>query len=39
YGYSKRFGLIGVDYETQERMWKKSALWYQDVIKKNGFNY
>ncbi|MFX1418738.1 MAG: GH1 family beta-glucosidase [Promethearchaeota archaeon] len=38
-GYSKRFGLIRVNYETQERMWKKSALWYQDVITKNGFNY
>ena len=36
-GYSKRFGLIKVDYETQERMWKKSALWYHEVITKNGF--
>lgn len=37
-GYSKRFGLFRVDYKTQARIWKKSALWYQDVIKKNGFN-
>jgi beta-glucosidase len=32
YGYSKRFGLIHVDYETQERTWKDSAYWYRDVI-------
>ncbi|MFW9999369.1 MAG: GH1 family beta-glucosidase [Candidatus Hodarchaeota archaeon] len=36
-GYSKRFGLIRVNYETQERMWKKSAQWYQEVIARNGF--
>ncbi|MGH3389352.1 MAG: GH1 family beta-glucosidase, partial [Actinomadura sp.] len=28
YGYSKRFGIIHVDYETQRRTWKDSALWY-----------
>lgn len=33
YGYSKRFGLIRVDYETQERTWKSSARWYQSVVK------
>ena len=38
-GYSKRFGIIRVDYETQERMWKKSSLWYKDVIAKNGFDF
>ncbi|MFX1326682.1 MAG: family 1 glycosylhydrolase [Promethearchaeota archaeon] len=38
-GYSKRFGLIRVDYETQERMWKKSAFWYRDLIAKNGFDF
>ena len=36
-GYSKRFGLIRVDYNTQERIWKKSAHWYQNVIAENGF--
>ena len=36
-GYSKRFGIIRVDYETQKRIWKKSALWYKNVIKENGF--
>jgi beta-glucosidase len=38
FGYGRRFGLIYVDYETQERIWKDSALWYRDVIKNNGFN-
>ncbi len=37
YGYSKRFGLIYVDYKTQKRTLKKSAYWYRDVIKNNGF--
>jgi beta-glucosidase len=36
-GYSKRFGIIRVDYETQERIWKKSSYWYRDVIANNGF--
>jgi beta-glucosidase len=31
-GYSKRFGLVYVDYRTQERIPKKSALWYADQI-------
>jgi len=38
-GYSKRFGLIRVDFETQERIWKKSAFWYRDLIAKNGFDF
>src|SRR4030042_873469 len=33
YGYSKRFGIIYVDYETQERIFKNSAFWYRDLIK------
>jgi beta-glucosidase len=36
YGFSKRFGLIRVDYNTQERIWKKSAFWYKEFIKNNG---
>jgi len=39
WGYSKRFGIIRVEFETQERIWKKSALWYRDVIMKNGFDF
>jgi beta-glucosidase len=29
YGYSKRFGIIRVDYDTLERTWKDSAHWYR----------
>jgi beta-glucosidase len=33
-GYSKRFGLIHVDYaNAQKRSWKKSARWYQGFLK------
>lgn len=35
-GYSKRFGLIGVDYITQARTLKESALFYQRVIETDG---
>jgi len=35
YGYSKRFGLIHVDYNSLQRKWKKSAFWYRDFIKNN----
>ncbi len=31
-GYSKRFGLVFVDYRTQERIPKKSAYWYRQLI-------
>jgi beta-glucosidase len=37
-GYSERFGLVYVDYETQQRVLKDSAYWYKDVIKNNGNN-
>ncbi len=37
HGYSQRFGIIWVNYETQERILKDSAKWYKTVIKKNGF--
>jgi len=35
YGYSKRFGVVHVDYETQKRTLKDSANWYRDVIASN----
>ncbi len=35
-GYSKRFGLVYVDYATQERILKNSAKFYQRVISQNG---
>ncbi len=34
-GYSMRFGLCYVDYNTYERIPKKSASWYSKVIKNN----
>jgi len=38
HGYTKRFGIIRVDYETQERIIKDSGEWYADVIRKNEVN-
>lgn len=38
-GYSKRFGLVYIDYETQKRIIKKSGLWYKKVIENNGIVY
>ena len=35
-GYKHRFGMIYVDYETQKRTLKDSALWYRKVIESNG---
>jgi beta-glucosidase len=32
YGYSKRFGLVYVDYPTLERIPKDSFYWYRDLI-------
>jgi beta-glucosidase len=34
YGYAKRFGIVHVDYTTQVRTPKKSALWYRDTIRR-----
>jgi beta-glucosidase len=35
-GYSKRFGIVHVNYETQERTPKQSARFYSEVIRSNG---
>jgi beta-glucosidase len=32
WGYDKRFGIVYVDYPTQRRIPKRSALWYRDLI-------
>ncbi len=32
-GYASRFGIIHVDFDTQERIMKDSAYWYQEVVK------
>ena len=33
-GYAKRFGIVHVDYDTQKRTLKNSALWYRDFLQK-----
>ncbi|MGZ0042609.1 GH1 family beta-glucosidase [Paenibacillus ottowii] len=37
WGYSKRFGIVHINYETQERTPKQSALWFKQMMAKNGF--
>ncbi len=37
-GFDERFGLIYVDYQTQERTIKDSGYWYKGVIEANGEN-
>jgi beta-glucosidase len=36
YGYSKRFGIVHVDYDTLVRTPKASARWYAQVTRRNG---
>jgi len=33
YGYSRRFGVVRVDYETQERIVKDSGRWYRQLVR------
>lgn len=35
-GFSKRYGIVHVDHLTQTRTPKRSALWFRDVIARNG---
>ncbi|MGN6697813.1 MAG: GH1 family beta-glucosidase [Thermomicrobiales bacterium] len=35
FGYSKRFGIVHVDYATQQRLPKTSAAWYREAIAAN----
>jgi beta-glucosidase len=37
YGFSKRFGIVYVDYKSQARIPKSSADWYREVIANSGF--
>ena len=37
-GYAHRFGLIYVDFQTQQRIPKESAWWYKSVMESNGEN-
>ncbi|MER7279817.1 GH1 family beta-glucosidase [Dactylosporangium sp. NPDC000244] len=34
YGYTQRFGIVRVDYDTQARTPKMSALWFRDTIRR-----
>jgi len=36
FGYERRFGLVHVDFDTQKRTPKASALWYRQVIQQGG---
>jgi beta-glucosidase len=38
WGYAYRFGMYYVDYATQERIPKRSALWYSAVTRANGID-
>jgi beta-glucosidase len=33
WGYSRRFGIVRVDYATQERVLKDSARWYRELLR------
>jgi beta-glucosidase len=35
HGYSQRFGLVWVDFKTQQRVLKDSAVWYKNLIAGN----
>lgn len=35
-GYSQRWGIVYVDFATQRRTPKRSALWYREVVQRNG---
>ena len=37
-GYTERFGLVYVDFQTKERIPKDSAYWYKEVMETNGRN-
>lgn len=37
-GFSQRFGIVWVDYETQQRIPKDSAQWLKQAIASNGFD-
>jgi beta-glucosidase len=37
-GYAKRFGIVYVDFPTQRRLPKDSALWYGEAIARGGLD-
>jgi beta-glucosidase len=38
-GYTQRFGIVWMDYESLSRHPKGSAYWFRSVIQQNGFEY
>ncbi len=38
-GYTKRFGIVHVDFDTRVRTPKASAHWYRDLIARNGYDW
>jgi len=36
HGYAKRFGIVHVDYQTQQRTIKSSGRYYSSVIRSKG---
>ncbi len=38
-GYTKRFGIVHVDFDTLERTPKASAAWYSDLIRKGEYTW
>lgn len=36
WGYDKRFGIVHVDYTSQQRLLKDSARWYRGIIRRGG---
>jgi beta-glucosidase len=38
HGYTKRFGVVGLDRSTQQRIPKNSAFWYRDTIAANAID-
>jgi beta-glucosidase len=37
-GFSTRFGLVHIDFETQQRTIKDSGYWFKEVMNTNGFD-
>ena len=37
-GFGNQFGIVYVDFKTQKRTPKASALWYADVIRRHGLS-
>ncbi len=37
FGYTRRFGIVYVDFATQRRILKESGAWYRELIARHGF--